>query len=151
MAGRPDPITNCTICGAAPVKARGWCSQHYTSWLRHGRADWIDEHLAGLVERTVDDDGYVWIRVGQRLRLEHREVAAAVHGDLEGRIVHHINGLKVDNRPDNLVVVDDQSAHSLLHVSLEKAAFLLVQQGVIAFDRTTNTYLLDDQACADAA
>src|SRR5687767_6920532 len=33
----------------------------------------------------------------------------------EGAVVHHINGIGTDNRPENLVVCQDRAYHMLLH------------------------------------
>ena len=59
--------------------------------------------------RTKDSHGYIRIlvassdRKGHRYRAEHRLVWEAVHGPIpEGYIIHHINGIKDDNRIENL-------------------------------------------------
>ena len=53
-------------------------------------------------------DGYV---------LEHVLVAEAALGKPlpERAVVHHVNGIKTDNRPQNLVVCQDNGYHSSLH------------------------------------
>lgn len=38
----------CTICGVSPVKARGWCSVHYSRFLKHG-----DPHANVAARRVV--------------------------------------------------------------------------------------------------
>jgi hypothetical protein len=48
-------------------------------------------------------------------------------------VVHHINGIKTDNRPDNLLVLT-RSEHKLLHAQLEALAFELLRAGDIVFD-----------------
>lgn len=70
--------------------------------------------------RRLSRDGYV-IFSGSRVRgsplLEHRVVAAAMLGRQlhEGEVVHHRNGDKTDNRPENLEVLSGHSEHGKRH------------------------------------
>lgn len=50
-------------------------------------------------------------------RHDHRVVAERMIGGalLPGEVVHHINGDKTDNRPDNLMVFSSQSEHVKWH------------------------------------
>lgn len=75
--------------------------------------------------RTVTQHGYILIRVGKAHSLadcrgyayEHRLVMEAKLGRklLPGEKIHHLNGNKQDNRPENLRVVNSNSEHFLLH------------------------------------
>lgn len=62
-------------------------------------------------------DGYVWVYIGPyRYKAEHRLI---VEQDLgrelrSDEIVHHLNGNKMDNRLDNLVVMT-RSEHAVAH------------------------------------
>lgn len=47
--------------------------------------------------------------------------------------VHHINGIKSDNRPENLLVCT-KSRHRELHRQLEVIGYELIRQGRIAFN-----------------
>jgi len=75
--------------------------------------------------RSVASNGYVLIRVGVDHHLadcrgyayEHRLVAEA---KLNRRLVpkeavHHINGIKDDNRPENIEVLPTRAHHMVLH------------------------------------
>lgn len=69
------------------------------------------------------DTGYIYTRVtrknGQRqLTGEHRIVMERKLGRQlrTGEIVHHVNGIKTDNRPKNLVLVNGHADHAKLHL-----------------------------------
>jgi hypothetical protein len=73
----------------------------------------IDERGAG----SINGQGYRYFRIGVRSEVaEHRLVMERVLGrPLESyEIVHHINHNKLDNRPENLVIVTS-AKHRLLH------------------------------------
>lgn len=75
--------------------------------------------------RSVASHGYVLIRVGVEHHLadvrgyayEHRLVAEEKIGRRlrRGEIVHHVNGLKDDNRPENLEVHPSTAHHLAEH------------------------------------
>ncbi len=90
--------------------------------------------------RFVDCWGYVMVRTSNRAGAkaytpEHVLVAQnTLNRKLQkGERVHHINGLKNDNRPENLIVFSTQSEHKQVHANLESLAMQLVQDGKIAF------------------
>lgn len=64
----------------------------------------------------ITTQGYVGATKGTRQILTHREVMAQHLGRQLGpnEIVHHINGVKTDNRPENLALTD-RSTHPALH------------------------------------
>jgi len=81
--------------------------------------------------RSVASNGYVLIRVGvdhpladvRGYAYEHRLVAEQKLGRslLPGELVHHINGNKADNDPDNLKVVESTAHHFVYHRRSGKA------------------------------
>jgi hypothetical protein len=74
--------------------------------------------------RRIDAQGYVVVRVGVgRERREHRVVAETMLGRAlcRGEVVHHKNGIRSDNRPENLEVLDSQSAHMKHHLTPDEA------------------------------
>lgn len=70
-----------------------------------------------LSNRRRTSDGYILIKSkSQKDRYEHREVAEQVIGRRLKRweVVHHINGRRDDNRPENLCVMSRQD-HDRYH------------------------------------
>lgn len=104
----------CSVDGCdRKAVTRGLCSAHYQRWRRDG-----DATLAGPVLRRqniggkqIDGLGYVnWMDVTHPMATkngrvaEHRVVMSEKIGRdlLPGENVHHINGCRHDNRPENL-------------------------------------------------
>lgn len=56
--------------------------------------------------------------------------------------VHHINCNKTDNRIENLFVFSNVSRHLISHRSIEKLVEVLMEKGIIKFDRSTGEYAI---------
>lgn len=71
----------------------------------------------------IDKDGYVRVRGEGRNRLEHRLVIESALGRplTKTEVVHHINGVKTDNRAENLLVCS-ASQHREIHASQDAKA-----------------------------
>jgi len=93
------------------VLARGYCSRHYYYWKRHGVPFTQSglEQVAKYGKGCVNPDGYKMLSIdGKRVR-EHRMVMEQYLGRklrLEEHI-HHVNGNKLDNRIENLKIVNN--------------------------------------------
>ena len=96
---------------------------------RHGNHARGDQNARWNGGRTVAEHGYVRIQVGKGHHLadpngyayEHRVVAeAAIGRRLEpGEEVHHLNHVRSDNRPENLLVLSG-SDHAALHNAIRE-------------------------------
>jgi hypothetical protein len=111
-AGEPSerksiPDVQLTDC-SRPGFANGYCTLHHARWQKHG-----DPHVGVARPRyqpILRGDGYVWVwqpehprahqgRVPEHRLVMERELKRLL---LPGENVHHINGNRRDNRPENL-------------------------------------------------
>lgn len=111
--------TRCMDCGTPIGRSAKRCRVCDNKWrsIRYrgeGSPNWKQG-------RTVDTSGYVLIRVkpdthkvgAGAYRREHHVVWEKAHGKPvpKGWIIHHLNGIKDDNRPENLAAVSRREHH----------------------------------------
>ena len=99
-------------------RALGLCSMHYKRQKKHGRLHRVRSQSG---TGWFNDQGYRIVREDKnwyvRKVREHIAIAEKALGRLlpPGAVVHHVNGVRSDNRPSNLVICPDNAYHLDLH------------------------------------
>ena len=72
--------------------------------------------MAKRKERSLHIDGYMWIYRNNKRIFEHRAVMEGLIGRslTKYEVVHHKNGIRTDNNPENLVLMTRRQ-HSSMH------------------------------------
>lgn len=110
-ANRYPPGTSCAVEGCdRQARVRGWCGMHYGRWLRTGTIGPAEPRVRAKGQGSLNRQGYVIVGTGGRngkggrTTPMHRLVMQEVLGRplLPEEHVHHKNGIRDDNRPENL-------------------------------------------------
>lgn len=107
-----------------------------------------ENHPSWKGGRVIKGDGYIGVWKPDHERadnrgyvFEHTLVMEEKIGRLpkKGEVVHHVNLIKTDNRPENLYLCNHR-VHISLHRELEKMVVSLIDDGIIYFDHESGEY-----------
>ena len=95
--------------------------------------------------KNVDSNGYVRVKVAEgsaTWRPEHQLVMERILGRslARGEVVHHINGVRSDNRPENLHLCESHAEHMRIEASLSACFRELLAAGLARFNPETGRY-----------
>lgn len=105
----------CAVPGCGkPLKCLDLCNTHHTRLTRYGR---LEKIMADQGSWRAGPGGYIVGTINGKQVYQHVYVAEKVLGCKlpPGAVVHHVNGVRYDNRSTNLVICPDQSYHMLIH------------------------------------
>lgn len=109
------PKVNCDFCGASVMRAKrriDKCKNFFCN--KKCKGDWMRGKF--VVDHPVNQYRVIKSAKTKKSMGEHRFVASLVLGRPlnKDEHVHHVNGDKLDNRPENLVILSP-SQHASLH------------------------------------
>jgi hypothetical protein len=115
-------IENCDT----EIHGRGLCKFHYMKWWRTGECEIEPQRQNALDgEGTRTTGGHILLTVDGRRVYEHVLIAEKALGKSlpKGAVVHHINGIPYDNRPENLVICPSKEYHALIHKRMKELGY----------------------------
>lgn len=96
-------------------------------------------------DRWISKDGYPMIFTENGIFPEHILIIEKKLGRKlrKNEGVHHIDGNKKNNKPENLICFKNaKEHHKKIHSSLRRSAYMLVRKGIIKFDHTKKEYYI---------
>jgi len=109
----------CTVRGCEKEeKAKGYCDKHYQVWFRNGVPE--TEKTRNRGKGFVNSYGYKILCINGKAGIrEHRYFMEQYLGRELTRteVIHHINGVKTDNRIENLKICSN-SEHGTEHARI---------------------------------
>ena len=98
---------------------------------------------AVVFHREFENGGYIHVRKGDSYQRRNRIVAEQKIGRKlkSNEVVHHINGIKTDDRPENLYVCT-RAEHTPIHYQTMEIINEFMEKGYVRFDEEEGRYVL---------
>lgn len=131
----------CSVEGcASPPRGQGFCKKHYARFRRYGDP-LITKHEPN---GSPNIKRYRKRRIGGRITQEHTYVAEQLLGRRlqSGENLHHRNGLKLDNRPDNLILFPTMSAHRQYENRYREYLEMCIREGYLVWAKEPPSFEL---------
>jgi hypothetical protein len=118
-----NPDDKCKIDGCERLsRSLGWCNTHHRRWQRTGDPGPAEvKKVSPKGSGWIDEYGYRrFMRNGETI-FEHREVMERMIGRKlqPHETVHHKNGDRADNRPENLQLRSGKHGKGVVHRCLD--------------------------------
>ena len=94
-------LKTCKICERKHY-CKEYCEPHYRKWKKYGDPRFVKRQPAG--SGSLIPSGYIVINRSKGRQYAHREIMEEILGRplMKNERVHHINGVRHDNSPENL-------------------------------------------------
>ena len=114
-------------------KSPRWQGGEYISTDGYKMMITNEKHPSGRIKYKREHILVIENHIGRELKTKQGKM---------GEQVHHIDGNKLNNSIENLLLCKDTKEHKLVDCQLHELAFTLVKHGIIDFNKETNQYFI---------
>jgi len=143
----PQAIYSRLLKAGVPLRTR--VESLKLTYLRGRVALYGENHPNWTGGRYINPDGYVELRVNGHKVSEHRMVWESTYGAIPaGWVIHHLNGIKTDNRIENLIAVTRNSHMSKDWVKPYEKRIKELEESIKDYDKQVRTLKNKTNACS---
>ena len=106
--------------------------------------DW-QRKRARIGSKYKDAHGYILVKIADGAKHWKREHILIVENAIgrklkSSEVIHHINGIRHDNRPENLLLCNSMREHNKIERTFKGLLAGLITDGIVAFDHGRMRY-----------